>query len=189
MTDDAVPLVASFSRVIAIAGTQAPARQRVSIELSLQATPSAGGCATPARQKSFVHTLPSSGCGVPSGALPVPHTLFVHVRTVQPTSAPGQSEATTHATQAPTPSHTPPGQVVSAISSTCVGPLLVQPSVVHALPSSAISVSSSSGMVLPAPSHTAILQSPGVWAPAVSGVPDGVFVTLHEPVMQWRCSH
>ena len=102
-----------------------------------------------------------------------------------------QSDPVTHSTHLPAAEQTlapaPPTQGVPVVTGTWVGDPAEQPSVVHWLLSLDSSPSSGIEPALPEPSHTASLQSPGVWA--ASGVPCAVSSAPQTPPVQVRFRH
>src|SRR5437762_3868040 len=98
---------------------------------------------------------------VPAATLFVPHWLLVQVRVWHAVSLPGQSLAVRQPTQAPAPlqSRLAP-QLVPEATGTCEGAPDVHTSVVQALPSFGLSVSSVTTTTAPAPLHWLFLQSP-----------------------------
>ncbi len=197
--------------------THAPAPSHIEPPFSAQTSPAASGSCegTPATHRSSVHASSSSGrsvssarlavppspshttswqspavcsgTAVPSGVKATPHTPAVQVLIEHAVSSPGQSEACTHCTHAPAPSHIVPSpslQASPAARDSCETTPSVQTPVVHAFMSSGRSESSASVVAAPAPSQTARRQSPATWSG--SAVPASAYWNPQVPLVQVR---
>jgi hypothetical protein len=118
---------------------------------------------------------------------PSTQTLPQHSPTA---NAPAQCASVVHATQFPAPSQTvPPStpQALPAAAKVSTGPPSSQVGMTHWFAWNGRSVSSSRTTAFPCPSHTCALQSPA--ASAVVGVPSGLGMEPHWPLMQALSAH
>ncbi len=125
---------------------------------------------------------------LPAGANEKPHMPVVQVRVWHSVSVPGQSPAATQ------PTHIPPAlqrrpfpQLVPAVTGGLEGTPLVHTAVVQGLLLVGRSVSSTTSVMLPAPSHSLLWQSPAVCADV--GVPAATNTVPHTPSVHVAVTH